>query len=151
MIHSILRYMRKHSPRAVMLENVPGLLSGHPEAFLEIMQAIRRMKDADGTPYRVSWKIVNSHTHGGLPQRRKRLYICAWRGAKMAWPRKIKPVPLRSIMDNLPKGPLGADMQLPTAPQARARVTKILKEIREASNYTTLLISTLTPARSGKP
>ena len=69
----ILRYLKRALPRAVMLENVPGLKARHPETLLAILKAIKGIKDAEGQPYQVRWTILDSLVHGALPQSRKRL------------------------------------------------------------------------------
>ena len=127
----ILRYLKRALPRAVMLENVPGLKARHPETLLAILKAIKGIKDAEGQPYQVRWTILDSLVHGALPQLRKRLYICAWRGGGKwpGWPSDIPARSLKSIMENLPANPMGRDRVLPTGRGSREAVLKMLKEI----------------------
>ena len=67
----ILRYVKKHSPRIVILENVEGLVTDHRETLDNIVRALERMG------YYVSWRLLNSSIHGAVPQRRVRVYIVA--------------------------------------------------------------------------
>ena len=82
--------------------------------------------------YRIRWRIVDSRIRGGLPQSRKRLFICAWLGGRPwpAWPRQVRPAKLKSILDPLPEDPLGRHVQLPTAARARGGVMRTLSDLR---------------------
>lgn len=90
-IVGILRYVKKHMPRIVMLENVLGLVTRHRVVLDNILVVLRGLKDSDGSTYTVSWKVLNSRTHGSVPCNRSRVYIVAIKQyaghfVHMAWP-----------------------------------------------------------------
>ena len=61
-IFNIIRWISKHSPLCFILENVDGLRTAHPESFLNILKALKKIGS-----YNVSWQLVNSKDHG-VPQ-----------------------------------------------------------------------------------
>jgi DNA (cytosine-5)-methyltransferase 1 len=71
LIGEMLRFARAFQPKAVMLENVPGL-SDH-WSFLKVCRGLRRLG------YRVRWDVKDAR-HYGVPKRRKRLILVAGRG-----------------------------------------------------------------------
>jgi DNA (cytosine-5)-methyltransferase 1 len=71
LIGEMLRFTRAFRPKAIMLENVPGL-SAH-WSFRKLCRDLRRLG------YWVSWDIKDAR-HYGVPQRRKRLILLAGRG-----------------------------------------------------------------------
>jgi DNA (cytosine-5)-methyltransferase 1 len=60
-----------HKPRAVILENVHGLLSSHGGRDFTIV-----LKALDELGYGVAWRVLNSKDFG-VPQQRRRVYIVA--------------------------------------------------------------------------
>jgi DNA (cytosine-5)-methyltransferase 1 len=79
MIFEVMRFVRHHKPRFVVLENVVGLLSHEKGAtFGEIVALLR----AEG--YYVNHTVLNCKDHG-IPQSRRRLFILCGRE---------KPVPM---------------------------------------------------------
>lgn len=71
LIAEMLRFIRAFRPKAVMLENVPGL-SAH-WSFHKLCRDLRRLG------YRVRWDVKDARYYG-VPQRRKRLILVAGRG-----------------------------------------------------------------------
>lgn len=71
LIGEMLRFTRAFRPKAIMLENVPGL-SAH-RSFENLCRDLRRLG------YQVRWDIKDAQ-HYGVPQRRKRLILVAGRG-----------------------------------------------------------------------
>ena len=68
----IVRFLREASPRAFLLENVPGLLTSEEGRSMEhIASALR------ATGYSVTWKVVSAAPL--TAQRRRRLYIVGFR------------------------------------------------------------------------
>ncbi len=61
-IHHIIKWIRRHEPKAFVLENVSGLLYRHKEEFHTILKALTNLK-----LWNVSWKLINSCDHG-VPQ-----------------------------------------------------------------------------------
>lgn len=71
LIREMTRFARAFLPRAIMMENVPGLASHR--SFKDLCRELRKLG------YRVRWDIKDAR-HYGVPQRRKRLILVAGRG-----------------------------------------------------------------------
>ena len=65
----ILKYVKKNLPEIVILENVKGLVDRHRQVLDNVVGALERMG------YVVSWRILDSKTHGAVPCSRPRVYI----------------------------------------------------------------------------
>ena len=71
LFHDFMRLVRARTPRAIILENVHGLLSSHGgRDFAVVLQAL------DELGYGVAWRVLNSKDFG-VPQQRRRVYIIA--------------------------------------------------------------------------
>ncbi|WP_352794444.1 DNA (cytosine-5-)-methyltransferase [Mesorhizobium sp. M0243] len=71
LFHDFMRLVRGRTPRAIILENVHGLLSSHGgRDFTIVLQAL------DELGYGVAWRVLNSKDFG-VPQQRRRVYIVA--------------------------------------------------------------------------
>lgn len=71
LFHDFIRLAGERSPRAIILENVHGLLSSHGgRDFTVVLQAL------DELGYGVAWRVLNSKDFG-VPQQRRRVYIVA--------------------------------------------------------------------------
>ena len=124
--------MAAQSPRIVLLENVVGLT--HGLFFGELSDILTVLHEME---YIVNLNILDSYEVGGVPQRRRRLYVIAMKSDAIidgcdgddvidhVWPPPITPSPLSSIFDPGPY--VGA---LPTAPHARAKVLELMQSIR---------------------
>lgn len=74
----IIDIINKHSPIAVVLENVKNIIThDHKRTFERIL------KELDDAGYRNYWKILNSCDYG-IPQRRNRLFLVALRKDRFA-------------------------------------------------------------------
>lgn len=71
LFHEFVRLLRGGDPRAIVLENVHGLLSSHGGRDFAIV-----LKALDELGYRVAWRVLNSKDFG-VPQQRRRVYIVA--------------------------------------------------------------------------
>ena len=71
LFHEFMRLVRARSPRAIILENVHGLLSSHGGRDFTIV-----LKALDELGYGVAWRVLNSKDFG-VPQQRRRVYIIA--------------------------------------------------------------------------
>ena len=95
----IIAYARKHLPRIILLENVQGLVTRHPEMLLFVLRQIEQIKENGVQAYSISWKVLNSLECGGVPHRRMRLYIMAIR--RMGRPKVVikwpEPIPAQSL------------------------------------------------------
>lgn len=71
LFHDFIRLAGERLPRAIILENVHGLLSSHGgRDFTVVLQAL------DELGYGVAWRVLNSKDFG-VPQQRRRVYIIA--------------------------------------------------------------------------
>ena len=71
LFHELVRLVRGRRPRAIVLENVHGLLSSHGGRDFAIV-----LKALDELGYGVAWRVLNSKDFG-VPQQRRRVYIVA--------------------------------------------------------------------------
>lgn len=71
LFHDFMRLVRGRLPRAIILENVHGLLSSHGGRDFTIV-----LKALDELGYGVAWRVLNSKDFG-VPQQRRRVYIIA--------------------------------------------------------------------------
>jgi DNA (cytosine-5)-methyltransferase 1 len=83
LVPELLRIAREADARAVLLENVRGLVISHPEAFRIVLAAFA----ADG--WIVQWRILNAADYG-VPQIRHRVFVVGFRdegaAARFTWP-----------------------------------------------------------------
>ena len=78
----ILRYVAKHMPRIVILENVAGLVTRHRDVLQNVKDVLEKITDVCGNVYTVSWTCLDSLKHGIVPCKRNRVYIVAVKGAR---------------------------------------------------------------------
>lgn len=97
-------------PRAVMMENVPGLETDR--RFAALIRSLR------GAGYKVAWEILDLEEFG-IPQRRRRLVMIGWRGS------------LRPNFEGLPKS------KPKTVREAIAKMPRIPKALRSVHRYKT--------------
>ena len=78
---SMLRIVKEAAPRAVMVENVRGLMQARFDAYRENVKAV-----LEGMGYTVEWGQLDAHTFGA-PQHRTRTFMVAVDGAlSFEWP-----------------------------------------------------------------
>ena len=82
-----LRYMKQHRPRAVLMENMSGLVKRHRQVFNKIKSIMSSLG------YEVHARLINTENHG-IPHRRVRLYMVALlrepgTGRKFSWPTPV--------------------------------------------------------------
>jgi site-specific DNA-cytosine methylase len=89
MFPEVFRAVRKAHPRAVLLENVKGMLVGDARAYFDYV--VGRLGQLG---YDVSWRVVNCADYG-VPQRRERIFIvCFRRDLEVDW---TWPVPTHAL------------------------------------------------------
>ena len=69
MFPEVFRAVRKVRPRALLLENVRGMLMGDARVYLD--SVVRRLGELG---YEISWRLVNCADYS-VPQRRERIFI----------------------------------------------------------------------------
>lgn len=79
LVLEFLRIVKETNPKAVMLENVPGLL-GHGKKLFDILKA-----GLEGMKYVVNYEVLQVADYG-VPQRRRRLVLLAGKGFKINIP-----------------------------------------------------------------
>jgi len=69
----IVRILRHHRPRFVLLENVKNLESHDKGKTLKVI-----LKELKALNYIVRYKVLNACVHGNLPQNRERIFLCCF-------------------------------------------------------------------------
>ena len=77
LVHEMLRFARAFRPKAIMMENVPGLALHKP--FDDLCEGLRRLG------YQISFGVKDAARYG-VPQRRRRLILLAGRGFDIRFP-----------------------------------------------------------------
>lgn len=111
LIHEFERLVLELEPKAVMLENVPGLAT---DARLE--KFVQSLKDQD---YTVTTNILDA-SHYGVPQRRRRLILFAGRYGKIRFPNRARIKPTVRTAIGLMKPPGTSGDPIHDAPERRA-------------------------------
>lgn len=122
-VRAIVEYVLRARPRVVVLENVPGIFFWGQD----VLQYIGKELQASG--YQMDFKTLSSDLHGGVPQRRRRLYILAFRSPSHAleWPQQI---PMRSL-PTLLAGDFLSPSSRPTAPKAIEKINKVERQLAQ--------------------
>ena len=120
-VRAIVEYVKRALPRVVVLENVPGILAWGQDVLLYISTEFQ----ASG--YQMDFKTLSSDLHGGVPQRRRRLYVVAFRSPTHAleWPGQI---PMRSLPSLLAED-FQSPSTRPTAPKAIEKIDKVEQQL----------------------
>jgi DNA (cytosine-5)-methyltransferase 1 len=119
LIKEMLRFVRAFEPKAIMLENVPGL--GEHQSFQKLCTELRRLG------YCIRWDIKDAR-HYGVPQRRKRLILVGGRGFEIPFAPESRVIrTVRHAIGNLPKPGTTCDA-LHNVPEKRS--TKVRAIIR---------------------
>lgn len=116
-VDHVIRYIERATPSMIVMENVVGLLSHGREVFTNLVQHLQ------AAGYSIAMKVLRGEVHGGVPQRRHRLFVVALRSPTraMVWPGSI---PMRSLPSILGDdvGPPGAR---PSAPRAAGKIDAV--------------------------
>ncbi len=95
LVYDMLRFARAFLPKAIMMENVPGLLGR--KQFKELCTGLRRLG------YRLTFGIKDAADYG-VPQRRRRLMLLGGRGFHIQFARKGRRK--RSVRDAIGRMPV---------------------------------------------
>ena len=129
-VHALLDLFERLLPRAVLLENVQGFVSGPTSALSEIEQRVNRVNSAHGTRYSVHWRLVNAADYG-VPQNRRRVVVILADGFEWEWPEpafKEQPLTAWDALWDLTEEPT-------TIPRPKGRWTALLPSVPEGHNY----------------
>jgi DNA (cytosine-5)-methyltransferase 1 len=121
--------VEKFLPKVVLLENVPGFITGPTSALPHITKSFARINHACSTDYKVTSRQLNA-AHFGVPQRRSRAFVVARRdGEELDWPTgPFTDKPVRAY-DAL------ADLVVEKLPHAAGKWADLLPSIPEGRNY----------------
>ncbi len=126
---SFIELVERFQPRAVLLENVPGFVSGPHSIFPRLEDAFRRINSRVGTEYRLETRVLDAADFG-VPQHRRRAIVVALRDAEaVVWPSPThaeKPV---RVWDAL------AGLDIGETPATLGKWAKLLPSIPEGQNY----------------
>lgn len=121
LIFQYLRYVRVFRPRALMLENVPGLAKD--ERFSRFQQALRRMG------YQVNADVLDAAAYG-VPQRRRRLILLAGLTGPIEFSRRARVTPTVRKAFALLSPKVAKNDPLHNLPENRSqRVIELIKRI----------------------
>lgn len=121
LVHEYLRLVTELLPRALMLENVPGL--ANDPRYIDLLQAIRDFGyDAVDE--------VHDAADFGVPQRRRRLIMLAARGARVAMPKVLsmdqRPT-VRSVIEGLPRPGTSGDPAHDVTEARRPEIAELIQ------------------------
>ena len=119
LVFEIVRFARAFEPKAIMLENVPGLAKD---------VRIRRFCDhLRGLGYFVDYKVFDAADYG-VPQRRKRMILLAGKGANIPFADRVPR--RRSVKDAIGRLPVPGESGDPLHDYEVARSDSVLNLIR---------------------
>ena len=121
LIREMLRFTRAFLPKAIMMENVPGLAQHW--SFRKLCRDLRSLG------YKIEWDVKDARDYG-VPQRRKRLILVAGRGFDI--PLAKESATRRTVRDafvNLRKPGKSRDALQNLGEQRSAKVLKLIKSI----------------------
>lgn len=121
LVHEVYRFARAFLPKAVMLENVPGL--SRDSRFTTFV------KEMENLGYKGEWKIVDV-ADSGVPQRRKRLiYASGLHAPVRIMNLELPRMTVRGAISSLPV-PGGSGDELHDLPENRsARIRRLIAQI----------------------
>ena len=131
-VHHILKLIKHHHFRVILLENVKGLVTLHNKTLQFITNRLIQMG------YRVFSRVLNAR-FSGVPQNRERLFIIAVLNDYCAqnefpWPEDLPEVRLKTILDakTLAEKQRDLDFARPPLSQSHARtsVNECYKQMR---------------------
>lgn len=81
LVLEMVKIIEKTRPKAVIMENVPGLVKRGKRIFSEFVEKLKALG------YEVEWKVVQMADYG-IPQLRRRLVLLAGRGFSVPFPKQ---------------------------------------------------------------
>lgn len=138
-----LRIIESKHPRAVLFENVKGLLSSKHQSGKKLIDVIK--SDLENLGYRVNYKVVNASDYG-VPQNRERMILVGLRedvGKTFEFPpvqEDKSKLTLRNILA-VPPGTPNQDAYWPYSPQAQ----NMIEQIPEGGSWKSIPYEKLSP------
>lgn len=130
-LYDLFRLIDVFLPEAILLENVPGFISGRTSTIELFASKLQQINERHASAYRIETAIVDAADYG-VPQHRRRAIVVARRdGRAFAWPPKTHVErPVRAW------DAIGALRLRPSEiPQARGAWAGLLPSIPEGQNY----------------
>lgn len=138
-----LRIIESKHPRAVLFENVKGLLSSKHQSGKKLIDVIK--EDLENLGYRVNYKVVNASDYG-VPQNRERMILVGLRediGKTFEFPpvqEDKSKLTLRNIL-NVPENTPNQASYWPYSPQAQ----NMIEQIPEGGSWKSIPYEKLSP------
>jgi len=122
-VDCILDYIHRARPRIVIMENVMGILAWGRDVLTKVVEGLL------GAGYQVALEKLSTHVHGGLPQKRRRLYVVGTLKPQhaMQWPSAIPMKTLPSILSD----DLGEPLATPRAPAAARKLRRVRNQLKD--------------------
>lgn len=121
LIREMLRFVRMLRPKAVMMENVPGLKS-HVQ-FRDFCRGLRKLG------YKVDWDVKDAARYG-VPQRRRRLILLAGQDAKIPFAKESARLrTVRQAIGRLGRAGKSGDPLHDLKERRKARILELIKDI----------------------
>jgi DNA (cytosine-5)-methyltransferase 1 len=121
LITNMLRFARAFRPKAIMMENVPGLAEHW--SFKELCRGLRKLG------YRIQWDIKDAR-HYGVPQRRKRLIMVAGRKFDVPLAKESKAIKtVRKAIGDLKRPGTSRDKLQNLAENRSAKVLSMIRAV----------------------
>ena len=130
-LHNFLDLVEIFMPEVVLLENVPGFVSGKTTAVHLLGSAFQEINGRRSSDYRLETRIVDAADYG-VPQHRRRAIVVARRdGTSFEWPQRThvdRPVRAWDAIGSLHVCPS-------EIPETRGAWADLLPSIPEGQNY----------------
>lgn len=121
LVFEFLRFVKEFKPKAIMMENVPGLASDH-----RIESLCRSLR---GMGYSCEFRVINA-AHHGVPQRRRRMILLGGKYGRVSFAQKMeKIVTVRDAIKELPHPKKSSDSLHRAVAHYTAKVARIIRRI----------------------
>lgn len=128
-IDAFLKLIAFYKPRAILIENVAGFVTGKTNALPYLRGFLGQLNNFSGTSYSATYRLVDAANYG-VPQHRRRAIVVAFRdGQDFQWPEYTHTERPVRAWDAL------GDLRVVDPPQAVGKWADLLPSIPEGKNY----------------
>jgi len=121
LVFEFLRFVKEFEPKAIMMENVPGLASDH-----RIESLCRSLR---GMGYSCEFRVIDA-AHHGVPQRRRRMILLGGKYGRIPFaPEMKKIVTVRDAIKGLPHPKESDDPLHRTLARYTVKVARIIRRV----------------------